>query len=322
MPPRRASSPADARRKVDRLRALRGDPQRLREFAGEILADEASPELVKLALLSLGENVRPADGPLIRDVYAYFDANGPKRDPTGPVRVEALRALWHLRSRDDLELARQASRRVEPGMNSNGEVIRAAGLALLGVLDPDAAAYAASWVLASRDAAEFSGEPALTAVRLLANLGELRLLLAFAVDPGAGMNGEVRAEAIRSLGPVPMEYLGPLFESLAVDEDEAVAVGLADLVIQLEPTGEVLKLVRTLLHDAPQPELYEFLVTSLVASRKNEFVAVLLETLPTEMSQKRLRAARDALALALPTPEVRAAITSLEERLARRSSPR
>lgn len=314
---RKTSTAADARRRVDRLRALRSNPAALREFALEVLAGEASPELVKLALESLGEQVRPADGDVIRDVYHYFDAEGPKRDPSGPVRVEALRALWYLRSRDDLDLAFEASRKVERTLNGDGEVIRAAGLALLGVLDPGHAAYAASLVVANHDANKFSGEPMLTAIRLLASIGETRLLFVLAANPPPGVPSEAVAEAIRSLASVPEEYLAPVLAGVLASEDEAVFVGTVDLVIQLPPSQMALKTVSALLNAAPQPEFYEFLVSSVVASRRQELITIVLETLPHEMSQKRLRAAKTALELAPHTPEVTAAVEELESRIAR-----
>ncbi|MBK9611137.1 hypothetical protein [Candidatus Amarobacter glycogenicus] len=294
---RTVSSASEARRKVDRLRALRSDPAQLHDLAMEVLADEGSPELVKLALESLGETVRPSDGPVLRDVYAYFAASGPKRDPSGPVRVEALRALWHLRSADDRGMAIEAARKFESGVNGNGEMIRAAGLALLGVLDPERAAYAAAWAVASGDANEFSGEPSLTAVRLLAALGETRLLLALAIAPST-VNADVTAEAIRSLAPVPMEYLESVFEELSGSENEAIIVALADLASSLPASPSVTHLVGDLLSRAPQPEVYAFLASTIVASRRPELVGVLIESLPREMSQKRLRSALEALRLA------------------------
>jgi len=118
----------------------------------QVIADEGSPELVKLALESLGEQVRPADGPILRALYEDFDRDGAKRDPGGDVRVEVLRALWHLHSQDDLPLALHARNTSERTLQANGEMIRAAGLALLGVLDPARGAVEAVLVLGRDDA--------------------------------------------------------------------------------------------------------------------------------------------------------------------------
>ncbi len=318
---RAVSTGTDARRRVDRLRAVRGDAELLREHVLGILTDEGSPDILRLALEALGEHARLADRPVLRGVYEYFDAEGPKRDPGGAVRVEVLKVLWHLRSQQDLALASHAARTVEPGLNSNAEMVRAAGLALLGAIDPETASLAAAQVLGSRDANPFSGEPSITAIRLLASLNERPAILLYALNPPA-TPGELKAEALRSLAGVPIRYIADLIAESAESEDEAVLVGLADLLAQLPPGPEVSNASEKLLRNAPQPEVYEFLVSSIVASRRADLLAVLLETLPREMSQKRLRAALSALQLAPKTPEVEAALVELAARLARQAPPR
>src|SRR5690606_36449030 len=94
-------------------------------------------------------------------------------------RAAVLQALWHLRDREDLPIAQASVRHREPSLNGNGEAIRAAGLALLGVLDMDAATYAAIRIIGANDVSPMSGEPGLTAVQLLANLGQTQALATF-----------------------------------------------------------------------------------------------------------------------------------------------
>ncbi|MEO8538974.1 MAG: hypothetical protein ABI577_04475 [bacterium] len=315
------STGSEARRRVDRLRALRGSPGPLREHCLAILADEGSPDVIRLALEAIGETIEMGDRPILLSLYDYFDAVGPKADPVGTVRVEVLKLLWHLRSHQDLNLALRASRTVEPGFNSNGELIRAAGIALLGAIDPATAALAAAKILGSGDANTFNGEPSLTAIRLLASLNERAALLMFALNPPAEP-GELRAESIRSLANIPIEYIADLIASASASQDEAVLVGLADLVIQLPESPEATEAAKSLLRDAPHPEIYEFLVTSITASRRADLIGVLLETLPQEMSQKRLTAAMRALELAPRTSEVEAAIAELALRVAKQQPPR
>ena len=316
---RKASAGTEARRRVDRLRALRNDPVALREHARTILADEGSPDILKLALESLGENIALSDRETLVSLYSYFQEAGPKRDPTGPLRVAILQALWHLRSRDDIELARRATNLVEPGLNGNGEMIRAAGLSLLAALDPDDASYAAVRMLGRGDAAEFNGEPSATAVRVLSSLGDTRTVLLIALR--GGVRPDVQTEAIRSLASVPPEHLREIFERADATDDEGTLVAMADLALQLPASPEVSDLVARLLDSAPRGELFEFLASSIVASRRQELIAVLLAALPTEMSQKRLRAACDALQFAPKTAEVEVAVAELERRLAKQAPP-
>ena len=319
---RTVSPAAEARRRVDRLHALRNDAAALREFAMEVLADEGSPELVKLALQSLGEAIRPADGPLLRALYADFDAAGAKRDPGGDVRVEVLKALWHLRSGEDIALAVRARNTFERTLQANGEMIRAAGLALLGVLDPPRGITEAVLVLGRDDAdllrasSPQNGEPALTAVRLLASLGETSPLLLY-VLLGSAPSTEVTGEALRGIVPLGPDVLQPILQNLVRKDDDGLLVAVCDVLVELPPSAGQSNLVAILL-DAPlRGEVYEFVVSSIVASRREDLIAMVLESLPREMSRKRLTAALEALRFAPRTPQLEAALTQLEQRIAR-----
>ncbi len=106
-----------------------------------------------------------------------------------------------------------------------------------------------------------------------------------------------------------------MLDAFASSDDEVVLLGLGDLVVSLEPGEAVSAAVRGMLTGAGTPEVYGFLVTAIVASRRDDLVAVLLETLPDEMRQARLGLARDALELAPQTDAVREAVLSLDGRL-------
>ncbi|MCL4240477.1 MAG: hypothetical protein KJ048_03915, partial [Dehalococcoidia bacterium] len=96
---------------------------------------------------------------------------------------------------------------------------------------------------------------------------------------------------------------------------EVVLLGLGDLVVSLEPGEAVSAVVREMLTGADTPEVYGFLVTATVASRRDDLLAELLGTLPGEVRQARLQLAHEALQLAPPTDEVQAALASLAGRL-------
>jgi hypothetical protein len=231
------------------------------------------------------------------------------------VRVEVLRVLWHLRLRDDLELAEAAAKRVERSLNGNGEVIRAAGLALLGVLEPDAAAFRAAAMLAGVDAHPMNAEPALTAARLLGSLGHSVALATHVLRPPRSEPREVTAECIRGLAGLPVSHIQPVLDAFAESSDEVVLLGLGDLLVSLEPGDAVSAAVRGMLLGAATPEVYGFLVTAIVASRRDDLIAVLIETLPNEMREARVRLAHDALQFAPQGEEVREALASLGGRL-------
>ena len=319
---KRASSTGPlARRRVDRLRALRADPNALHDFAMEVLVDEANPEIVKLAIESIGEGVRSADHPVLRELYSYFDTDGSKKDPGGDVRVEVLKVLWELRSTSDIELAMRARATSERTFQGNGEMIRAAGLALLAVLDPPRAATEAVLVLGrdERDlltaSSAMTGEPALTAVNVLAATGESNALLLYVLS-GAAPTPEVTAAALKGLSGIDLDVLRPILAGLAGSEDDGVLMAVGDAIIELPPDPRLKSIVLRLLNSPTRGELYEFIASSIVASRREELIAALLESLPGEMSRKRLTAAKNALELAPRTPAVEVALGDLGRRLA------
>ena len=320
-----SSSSSEVRRKLDRFRAIRNDKGATREFALGIIESEANPELLAAALRALGENVSHEDGPILRELYHHFADSGRKRDAGGQLRGAILGALWHLRDRDDIPLALEASRHREPSLNGDGELIRAAGLALLGVLDAEVAAYRAIAMLGLNDASPMSGEPALTAARLLANLGQREALAMYAL--GAAPAGDVfesirsrraslpdvTAESLRGLAGVPADRLQPILERFAQAEDEVILLGLCDLLVSLDPDPLALELTRQLLRTASE-DLYAVLATSIVASRRTELIAIFVESLTAEVRQPRLKIALDALHHAPQTPEVEAAMAQLVAR--------
>ena len=319
---RTLSSSSEVRRKLDRFRALRNDPATTRDFALGVIESESNPELLAAALRALGENVRPEDGPVLRDLYRHFAESGRKRDAGGQLRAAVLGVLWHLRDRDDIPLAIGAARTVEQNFQGDGDIIRAAGLALLGVLDPEAGTHYALVALGANDASRMTGEPAMTAIRLLANLGHPEPLALFVVASEESTMPDLLAEAFRGLTGVPSAHLRPLIELYSPHPDsddrprrldDVALLGLCDLLIALELDDTVARALRQYLR-VSSLDVYAVLATSIVASRRPELIALFLESLPTEVGQPRLKIALDALRLAPQTPEVEAATARLVER--------
>ncbi|MFN0145906.1 MAG: hypothetical protein ACKVT1_05300, partial [Dehalococcoidia bacterium] len=95
---------SEARRRLDRLRALKADPPRQADFAAEIFADETNADVLMSVLSALAAHPRPALRPALVERYGWFDSLGSKRDPGGMVRSGILRALRDIAHPDDGEL--------------------------------------------------------------------------------------------------------------------------------------------------------------------------------------------------------------------------
>jgi len=311
---RKAASSAEVRRHLDRIRAFRGDSERLRELALEVLPGEGNPELLAAGLRALGPNIRLADHPLVRAVYEDFDRDGKKKDPGGSVRIEVLKVLWHLRHADDRDLAVRAARTYETTLQGNGAMIRAAGLALLGVLDAVTATFRAVEILGIRDADRMTAEPSLTAVRLLAANGESAPLALYAhLNWRNDDLVEVVAECVRGLGSVPTAHLGGLLEHLAASDDDALLLGLSDYVLEHRGDASAVALAGQVFAVSGHDEVYGYLAASVVASRDDALMTAFLDSLKREAQPLKRKIAADALELAAPSAavdEARAALAS------------
>ena len=309
------ASSSEVRRKLDRFRALRGDDAQLRDLALEILPGEGNPELLAAALRALTAGVNIHDHDVLIDLYEHLDADGKRRDVGGAVRVEVLKVLWHVRSAEDHNLAWHASTTREVSLMGNGAMIRAAGLALLGVLDPPAATMVAAEMLGSGDADRMTAQPALTAANLLAAQGEFSALALYAHAFIRSGPAEVVAECLRSLIVVPAPQLANLLKDFIQSGDEVLLLGLCDFIVGHTPdpltAGLALKVFS--LHD--HEEIYAYLVTATVASRREDLLGALLTSLKTETDRARLKIASQALELAAPSPAVTEARAGLAKKL-------
>ena len=306
---------SEVRRKLDRIRALRGDDARLREFALEILPGEGNPELLAAALRALSAGVRLEDHGVLRELYEHLDGDGKRRDVGGTVRVEVLNVLWRLRHADDRDLAWHAATTREQSLNGNGEMIRAAGLALLGVLDPGAAIMLAAEMLGVGDADRMAAQPAMTAANLLAAQGEFVALALYAHASIRSGPPEVVAECLRALVGVPAPQLAGLLKDVVESGDEVLLLGLCDFIVEHAPDSHTAALAGRVFELRAHDEIYDYLATATVASRRDDLLDAFLHSLKVESDRAKLKIASQALELAAPSPAVSDARTSLAKKL-------
>ena len=313
---KRAVAPsAEVRRRLDRIRALRGDEVRLRELALEILPNEGNPELLAAALRALTAGVRSEDHGVLIGLYEHLDGDGKRRDVGGAVRVEVLNVLWRLRNADDRDLAFHAATTREVSLMGNGAMIRAAGLALLGVLDPPAATMIAAEMLGSGDADRMTAQPALTAANLLAAEGEFAALALYAHAFMRSGPAEVVAECLRALVAVPASQLATLLKDFVESGDEVRLLGLCDFIVGHPPDPMTAGLALKVFGLREQDEIYAYLATATVASRREDLLAAFLTSLKTETDRPRLKIASQALELAAPSAAVSEARSALAKTL-------
>jgi hypothetical protein len=196
-------------------------------------------------------------------------------------------------------------------------VLRAAGVAALQAIDPVLACYHAVRLLGkSGTTARMTGEPALTAVRVLYASGEDRAIYLYALTaphPAA----EVLAECLRSLESLPPPMLAEVCERFSGAGDEVVLIGLCDLFVSAGAPGPMAAFLKRL----ESLEVYGYLAAAVVASRKMDLLQALIDTIPFEFDRRKLTLLADALEYAPPDPATTAAIAAARAR-ATNPSPR
>lgn len=304
----------NARRALDRLRALQRSPAQLADFALELLVPKQAPEVLQAAATALAEH--PHTGAHDAIVARLIElADGRKRDPGGFTRAALVRALQHVVLPEDAPLLEAAAVLREPSMQSpdGPAVLRAAALVALLDLDPALAAYHAAAHLADHD--RMSGEPAVTAVRVLAAAGNETVLVATIL--GGTDHADVRAECLRQLREVPPAVLAQVVAAAKKDGREPVQLGLCDLFVSHRPGPELTAQAAAFLRDTSELELYHYLVATMVAERREDLLAVLRDEVREQRAEAKRRILADGLGVRAGDPAVDVLLAEL-----RRPDPR
>ena len=129
----------------------------------------------------------------------------PRTDAGGALRAAIVRLLQRLACPADTDILARAAMTFEfqpPGPEEVAAMLRASGLAALHAIDEALAASYAVRLLGDTYTSPMSGEPALTAARVLAAQNRWLPLYAYTVDAGR-RHSEVLSECLRALVRLP-----------------------------------------------------------------------------------------------------------------------
>ncbi|MDQ3541291.1 MAG: hypothetical protein M3440_11425, partial [Chloroflexota bacterium] len=221
------SAHSEAKGQIDDLKSLAEDPDRQRAAAMKLVHKSRHPDIVRAALAILRDAEDPDLRPFLHEKYDWCDASPERNDSGGIIRAAIVRTIQPIVHIDDLPILQRALASYQMlGLYELCAELRAAALLALNDLDPDLAAlYAARFLTDPLNSN--SGEPALSAVRLLAAQRELPSLVSVA-SWGTG-NPEVIAEALRNLTDLPASMVPLLLAQYRDSDDEQILLGLFDL---------------------------------------------------------------------------------------------
>lgn len=299
---------------LKRLRTLAdsGPPAELTAYALKLIQARRNHMLVIEALHALAavDLPDPAARPVLVEQFAYYQQEGPRRDPSSPIRVAILQALHPLATVDDiplLETAAQTYEHIPPGMWEEAGVQRATALIVLAGLDRDLGAYHAARIL-SEDARTLSGmmsgDPGKTAIRVLAGQGHFLPIYAYLIQGKPDGVSEAIAEALRCMTVLPPSLLPALITKYLDSTSEMVIGGLFDLLIAHESRATHADRMLVFLRSATNHSLYRYLLTALVASRRNDMLQVVLRAAEGEQDRRKVAALIETLELVAKLPGV------------------
>jgi hypothetical protein len=241
------------------------------ELGMVLLGRAKNPEAIASAVGMLGESGDPTIRQVIAQKYEALNAEPRRRDSGCFQRTALVRALRGRATTDDIPLLETALWTHEIiGRFDAASELRAAALVTLNDVDGPLACFHGTRLLS--DAHEMSGEPAVTAARLL-TMREQLLPLYGLVATGGG-TAEVRAECLRGLIGLPASLVTHLLEQYRDEKDATVVVGLFDLLLGHLSRSAFAGFVASFLDGTRSIDLYRFVVNSIVASRDPVLIAL------------------------------------------------
>ncbi len=326
------SKQAKQQETLHHLRGLRHQSDEQARYALEILERERGKQVVSEALAVLTQTPISQARPILLRLYAYYNEAGVKRDVGGDLRMALLGALLPLADTRDQTLAERAATTYEflpPTREECAGGLRAAGLILLHNLDPVLAGYHGTRLLVDASTSRMSGEPAVSAARLLAGQGQLLPLYSY-LFAQHGSHAEVEAECLRHLAKAPVEIVKTVLSHYSVSisigtgipvpryetKGDVVLLGLFDLVLAFPASSICLSFLEAFLRETQRNEVYHAVLSTIIAAHAPQPQKVVLQVARDERRAEKIDCLLSALALAQHDPATRHVIQELQRQKA------
>lgn len=262
-----------------RLRSLSSHPQAQGELAATLLDRRNGMEVLLAVLPVLQKTPVASARPGLVELYQYFEENGEKRDSAANLRAAILRALRSLVEPADSPLLQRAVTTYvfpPPDRKEEGALLRAAALHAIGELDELLAAYHAARLLVDEHNDPMSGEPALSAIRVLAAFGEPLPIYGYVTRPFEQLQAEVAAEALRNLINIPLPLLEGLVTRFGETPSGIILVGLFELLLNHRMGVQKLELLQRYLHEGRNLDALRYLAVIMLASGNEQAIQAVL----------------------------------------------
>lgn len=287
--------PATAKAQVqqEKLRQLRGlatDPRGQAAYALTLLDARNGAETVITALQVLQRTPhRDAREPLWQ-LYHHYSDRGQRQDPAAFIRAAIVRALREVVLPADIaQLAVVTNTFVfpPPEFKEEGAMLRSTALLALNELDDDLGRYHAVRLLANEYTDPMSGEPALTAAKVLAARNEILPLYFYVMQDGARTLPEVVSACLSNLVTLRTDLVPGLIERFQTATNEVILVGLFDLLLAHEAGPQGIPFLERFLVESSHFDAYRYLVVTMATSGKGALLELLLDATHLITDQRR-----------------------------------
>ncbi|NWJ48628.1 MAG: hypothetical protein HXX08_22440 [Chloroflexi bacterium] len=300
--------------KLEKLLSLKAAPREQALYAVELLKSERKRQTLEAALRALTDYPLPEARPALLALYRRYEADGTKLDSGAFLRATILKALHTLAVAEDLPLLERAACTYEkmPSLHdAQGAHLRAAALKVLFEVDETIAAFHCTRLLADPETSRMSGEPALTAVKLLAMQHNLLPLYYYAIQEGEKI-AEITAECLRSLTRLPVALVDLLVQKYGALGNEALLIGLFDLLLTHVEGSHFHPFLLNFLAVTRHYDLYRYLALGIVAGDSEDLLKEMLAASKTGRDKRKTEILREVLLLYRhQNPAIRAAINEL-----------
>jgi hypothetical protein len=306
-----------------RLNNLASAPDAQSDFAVSLLRPRQKRDVLLAALKVLAKHPNPAAREPIRQLFEHFSADGRKRDPGAFTRRAVLDAWRPVALPADVPLILQAVNTYEflpPGFKEDAILLRTGALLILNELDDTLAGFQATRLLVDGFSDPMSGEPALTAVRVLASQEQTLPLYLYAMQANDAALPEVVSECLRSLTHAPAALIPGIIARHGKAESAIIRIGLCDLLISHEagPQAPLMPQAVDYLTDSLTTmrdlAAYRYLVIAMLTSRRPELTAAVLQTAHLETHRGRIGVLLEVFDLFAANPEITALAELLRQR--------
>ncbi len=284
------------------LRELAEAPDEQAAYAVQLLDQANGIEVVRTAVGVLKKNPRSA----LQELYWYYADNNGVRDPAAYTRSAILNALRQIMGVEDTELVVHAVSTYEflpPMFTEEAALLRSTAIVLLAELDDVLTKFYATKLLADGYTEPMSGQPALTAVRVLAAMAEL-MPLYFYTCSQSGTLPEVTSECLRNLGDAPAAVITGLVKQYGESEDPAARVGLFELLLSGSTAPSHPEYLTNFLQSTCEQDLYRYLATIMATSTITDVRQLLAEATQGELDAQKVEILSDVLLFAPDSPEL------------------